>query len=244
MAIYRAPRPDNQFTQIRNDVIRDERLSYRARGVLAVVLSYPDDWATTSEDLARKGSEGRDAIRTAMAELEAAGYLRRERRQDERGRWSTQAIVYDTPQEAPIRSVQGDLFTEDGFPGVGSPVVGSPGATRTLTTNTPSPDGEGRDEAPKAKAPADLIAAEVYEAMDKMGNYMALRSVASKALNAGHPAEVVTAAMLGLLEAGRPLTGQTVYQAIQGAGSSTIRDTHHDHWNSGGAWSAQEGTTP
>lgn len=247
MAIYRAPRPETHFTQIRNDVLRDSRLSYRARGILAVILSNADDWATTSEELARQGTEGRDAIRSAMAELEAAGYLRREKRQDERGRWSTQAIVYDTPDAPPV-SVQEALFsgtaTEDGFPGVGSPVVGKPGANRTPPKNNPSlREGAPAEaqEASKAKAPADQVAAAVYEAMDKMGNYMALRAVAGKALNAGHPQEAVQASMISLLEAGKPLTGQTLYQALQGPKGGTIRDDHHDHWTNGGGFTATEG---
>lgn len=247
MAIYRAPRPDNHFTQVRNDVLRDDRLSFRARGILAAVLSYPDDWQTTSEALARSGAEGRDAIRTALTELETCGYLRRVKRQDERGRWSTQAVIYDTPDAPPV-SVQEDLFsgtsTDDGIPGVGSPVIGKPGPTRTLSTNT-SPDGEGDDsaEGAKGKAPADQVAAAVYEAMDKMGNYMALRSVAGKALKAGHSQEAVQVAMLGLLNASKPLTGQTLYQALSVQGA-TIRDTHHDHWQNGGGFTAEEGPNP
>jgi hypothetical protein len=98
MSIVRAPRPANHYTTIRNDVIRDPRLSYRAAGVLATILSHSDGWKTTSETLAeRNDKEGRDAIRKALRELEDAGYLRRERVRGDRGRWKTETMVFDSP---------------------------------------------------------------------------------------------------------------------------------------------------
>jgi hypothetical protein len=72
---------------------------------------------------------------------------------------------------------------------------------------------------------------------------MALRSVAGKAIKAGHAPAAVQAAMIALLDAGKPLTGQTVYQALTSAQGGTIRDAHHDHWSSGGGFAAGEGPT-
>lgn len=67
---------ERQFAQIANSTLRDWRLSLKARGLLAVIISLPDDWAVTVEWIAKQGSDGRDAVRSAMAELEEHGYAR------------------------------------------------------------------------------------------------------------------------------------------------------------------------
>lgn len=98
MTIVRAPRPATHYTTIRNDVIRDERLSYRAVGLLTFILSHSDGWETTSAELSKgENKEGRDAVRTTLNELEAAGYIRRERLRNEKGQWMTATMVFDTP---------------------------------------------------------------------------------------------------------------------------------------------------
>lgn len=108
--IIRGPRPQGHFTILRNVVLRDERLSFRARGILACVLSRPDDWRTTSETLAKQsgGREGRDAIRSALKELEMAGYLRRYKVNDKvTGQITTVTYIFDEPTE--------NGLTEDGL---------------------------------------------------------------------------------------------------------------------------------
>jgi hypothetical protein len=97
--IRRSRRPDTGFTIMANDTIRDSTLSYKARGLLLYLLSLPDDWTVSSEHLARVSDrDGRDAVRTGLAELEAAGYLKRWRHQDAAGRWVNESIIYDRPQ--------------------------------------------------------------------------------------------------------------------------------------------------
>lgn len=90
-----------RFTVIDRAAINDERLSFRSRGVLFWLLDKPDDWHTDSSGIARASTgernEGRDAIRAALKELEACGYLTRERKRDKAGRWTTEVFVLERP---------------------------------------------------------------------------------------------------------------------------------------------------
>ena len=96
--IVRSKRPEKHYTVLGNDIIRDTRLSWRARGILVYLLSMPENWRTTASWLTSNGQEGRDAVRLALTELETIGYLKRQKHQDDRGRWSTATYVYDCPQ--------------------------------------------------------------------------------------------------------------------------------------------------
>jgi hypothetical protein len=85
-----------------NAVIRDSRLSYRARGVLLEILSRPDNWRVSGDSLARSGKEGRDAILTALKELRDCGYIKTETKRLPNGRFETNNYVYDTPQDVSV----------------------------------------------------------------------------------------------------------------------------------------------
>lgn len=100
--IVRSPRPESNWTVLQNAVLRHPKLTFKARGLLAYLLSLPDNWTVSAERIAQSGPDGRDAIRTALRELETAGYLRRQRIQNRHGQWITQSIVYDTPCEQPV----------------------------------------------------------------------------------------------------------------------------------------------
>lgn len=102
MRIIRGRASKRGFTVLPNATLRDDGLSFRARGILAYLLSHEDGWETSSEEIARQGREGRDAVRSALSELETAGYVDRVRIQDPTtGLWSTQVTVNETPRERP-----------------------------------------------------------------------------------------------------------------------------------------------
>ena len=65
----------DRYTSVSRSTINDENLSFRARGILIWLLDKPDDWRVDSEQIAAAAKEGRDAVRTALNELVAAGYI-------------------------------------------------------------------------------------------------------------------------------------------------------------------------
>jgi hypothetical protein len=95
--IVRAPRPTSHFTQVRNDVARDRELSYKARGLLITMLSYPDYWRFRIDDLVKGSPDGRHAVTTGLKELEQRGYLKRRATRLPDGTFSSRLIVFDVP---------------------------------------------------------------------------------------------------------------------------------------------------
>lgn len=78
---------------------RDASLSYRARGVLARLLSNAEGYSMSAVDLAKEGREGRDAIRAALRELRGAGYIIQHATTNAAGQFTgTEAYVFATPQ--------------------------------------------------------------------------------------------------------------------------------------------------
>ena len=75
MPIIRA-KHNKDFTQINNATLREKGLSLRARGLLAYMLSFPDEWAFSVNSLSENCGETRYSILTTIAELRREGFLR------------------------------------------------------------------------------------------------------------------------------------------------------------------------
>ena len=99
--IIHGPTPNRDFTIVSNSVIRDDAISYRARGLLIFLLSQPPDWNTSSARLALQSGEGRDAVRTTLRELVNAGYLQLHKHQGKGGHWEAEWIVVAQPWTFP-----------------------------------------------------------------------------------------------------------------------------------------------
>lgn len=67
--------PSSNFTQIPNDMLRDNRISFKAKGILASLLSNRKGWTSYLEGLKNFTNDGEASIRSGMKELTKAGYL-------------------------------------------------------------------------------------------------------------------------------------------------------------------------
>lgn len=96
MAFLRKEHKEN-YTCISNDVFKSD-LSLKARGMLCTMLSLPDDWEFSENGLQAILSDGQNSVRSAIKELESAGFLSRTRERDESGRMGRCVwIVSDYP---------------------------------------------------------------------------------------------------------------------------------------------------
>lgn len=98
MSVFRVEKNKN-YTVMANYHLRDENLSLKARGLLSMILSLPDDWDYSLAGLVKISKDGLTAVRAALHELENNGYVHRERQRDSRGRLGGAIYtVYEYPQ--------------------------------------------------------------------------------------------------------------------------------------------------
>ena len=98
MAVFRVEKSKG-YTVMSNHHLRNRELSLKAKGLLSQMLSLPEDWDYTLAGLSLINRESVDAIRTAVWELEKAGYITRRQGRDEKGKMTAiEYTIYEQPQ--------------------------------------------------------------------------------------------------------------------------------------------------
>ncbi len=97
MAVFRVEK-NKRYTVMSNHHLRNRDLSLKAKGLLSQMLSLPEDWDYTLKGLSLINRESVDAIRTAVWELERAGYITRQQGRDEKGKMADMVYtIYEQP---------------------------------------------------------------------------------------------------------------------------------------------------
>ena len=87
-----------EFVRIQNDILLNDKLSWKAKGLLCFMLSRKDDWEFHKVQVQKYSTDGRDGTISAFNELIKAGYVKQIRKRDTKGKFiSFDYLVYDAP---------------------------------------------------------------------------------------------------------------------------------------------------
>lgn len=105
MSIVRVHKTAN-FTVMSNYHFKEKKMSLKAKGLLSLMLSLPDDWDYSIAGLTTLSKDGKDGVMSALGELEKFGYLSRVRLTNDKGQFAgVEYNIYEQPQpvaEKPI----------------------------------------------------------------------------------------------------------------------------------------------
>ena len=150
MGVFRVNKNKN-YTVMSNVHLRDKALPLKAKGLLSLMLSLPEDWDYSMRGLAKLSADGLDSTRAAVKALERSGYVVRRQLYDARGRFSNnEYTVFEIPQSS---SPSSDL-----------PLTGKP------STEKPSSD------APLSEKPSQINTEQVItqERNTDLNNYQSI----------------------------------------------------------------------
>ena len=138
--VFRVVKTKN-YTMMSNQHLKDKRLTLKAKGLMSVMLSLPENWDYTLRGLAAISREGVDAISEAVKELERSGYVIRNRKRDERGRLSgTEYLIYEDchMNSQPAQDAPEPEKSKRENPRLENPVQENPAQLNTNRSNTNS----------------------------------------------------------------------------------------------------------
>ena len=124
MAVFRVEK-NRGYTVMSNHHLRNPDLTLKAKGLLSQMLSLPENWDYTLKGLSSINKESIDAIRTAVWELEKAGYITRRQGRDEKGKMTAiEYTIFEQPQPPQLEN-----------PTTDNPVLENPMSDNPTTEN-------------------------------------------------------------------------------------------------------------
>ena len=124
MAIIKVNKTKN-YTTISNFHLREKDMSLKAKGLLSLMLSLPEDWDYSVGGLAKLSKDGKDSVTNTLMELERFGYVKRTQCLNDKNQFDGYDYdIYEEPQ-----------FEEE-TPLTGNPLTGNPQQLNTNILNT------------------------------------------------------------------------------------------------------------
>ncbi|HAL08947.1 MAG TPA: DNA replication protein DnaD [Staphylococcus sp.] len=156
MAIFRVYKESGNFVMVHKNFIHDNKISWKAKGILLYLLSRPDDWQVYETELVKHTSDGLSSLKSGIKELEEVGYIQRVRKRDEKGRLKEyEYSVFEHPNHIRLSNV--------GKSNVGKSNIGKTYVGESNTTNNDSTyndltnnDSTKNDSSSKQQSPFDF----------------------------------------------------------------------------------------
>lgn len=144
MAVFRIEKT-RDYTVMANHHLRNTALSLKAKGLLSLMLSLPEDWDYTTKGLARICKDGVDSICSTVKELEEHGYIIRRRIRNDKGQMTTVEYTILEQPKLPL--------PEQGKPKRENPVLANPTLAKPILEN---PDQLNTKKSSKQLSNTDL----------------------------------------------------------------------------------------
>ena len=152
MAVFRIEKT-RDYTVMSNHHLRNTNLSLKAKGLLSLMLSLPENWDYTTKGLARICKDGVDSICAGVRELEEQGYVIRERVRNPNGQLGAiEYTILEQPRPLEREKPERENPVLDN-PILGSPVLEEPEQGNPAQLNT--------KESSKQKSKTDLSGTEL-----------------------------------------------------------------------------------
>ena len=142
MPVFRIERT-HDYTVMSNHHLKNPQLTLKAKGLLSMMLSFPDEWNYSERGLAAICKEGVDAIHSAIKELEKEGYMERHQLRGKGGKIvDTEYVIYEKPHKPDMAPPDTDN-PDMGSPDTAQPVPDNPGELNTQIPITQKTNTQG-----------------------------------------------------------------------------------------------------
>lgn len=100
----------SNFTQVSNNIINDNSLSYKAKGIYLHLVSKPNGWDFYIDEIVKSSKDGKESVQSGLKELESAGYLKRTpAKSQENGKFTGyDYYIYNSKNRQPENPVDGE----------------------------------------------------------------------------------------------------------------------------------------
>ena len=157
------------FTMVSNQVLQNHpEMTFKARGIYATMISYPNDWTYRLKHIVSLGKENISAVRSALRELEDAGLVWRERTRNEDGTMGGEHYVVSRAPASTLTGVQK----------IRRPVNPESGNVAPLQRNTNTKTNDYKETLEKKTSFSKAQAQELVELFNAhRGNMPAVRAI-------------------------------------------------------------------